>query len=149
MLQAFRCATSKSGTYATAAQTVLRECAGDLGKADVDCLVAVEHGTIIGAVIYIPRDGRGFGYIKSIGVARAKQSHGIGEDLKRQVLDNCSRAGVKRVASEVHRNNGKMRRVNEKLGITAILDPEDGKFYFYAAELVPLEEEDEDDGGAS
>lgn len=54
---------------------------------------------------------------------KAKQDFGIGTDLKQQVLDNCTAAGATKLLSEVHRNNLKMRRVNEKLGIPSTQDP--------------------------
>ena len=44
--------------------------AADLFDLDrLDCLVAIEDGTIIGVIIYEPCDTRGFGVIRSIGVA--------------------------------------------------------------------------------
>ena len=43
--------------------------------------------------------------------------------------------------SEVDRFNLKMQRVNEKLGIPGIQDPENGRYLLYTATLVP----DDDD----
>jgi len=69
-------------------------------------------------------------------VVKAKQDFGIGTDLKQQVLDNCTAAGATKLLSEVHRNNLKMRRVNEKLGIPSTQDPDNGRYYFYSARLI-------------
>jgi len=125
------------------AQTVLHEAVDDLGADEtLDCLVAVEDGSIIGVVVYTYRDDQGFGVIYSIGVAVPKQNNGIATDLKRQVLDNCSAAGATRVRSSVHRKNGKMQSVNKTLGIPATTDPEDGKYLLYSAELLAESDED-------
>lgn len=132
------------------AQKVLREGVDALGVLDgLDCLVAVEGAAIIGVVVFEPCDERGFGVIRSIGVAMSKQNFGIATDLKRQVLDNCSAAGASKVLSEVHRNNVKMQRVNEKLGIPSIPNPIDGKFRFYSALLIAEDDDPETPDGAA
>lgn len=124
----------------------MREAADLLGEVvGLDCLVAVEDGAIIGVIVFEPCDERGFGVVRSMGVALDKQNNGIGTDLKRQVLDNCTRAGAAKVFSEVHRMNGKMQRVNAKLGIEWTVDPDNGKFYLYSALLVPEEDEEPDE----
>jgi hypothetical protein len=115
-----------------------------LGERDgLDCLLAIEDGTIIGVIVYEPCDQRGFGVVRSVGVAIEKQNHGIGTDLKAQVLDNCSLAGATAVLSEVHRENVKMQSVNKKLSISRTTDPENGKYYLYSARLVPDDDDDE------
>ncbi|HEX6394022.1 MAG TPA: GNAT family N-acetyltransferase [Acidimicrobiales bacterium] len=148
-IRAFRCAKSTSSVYSKRAQQSIRDAADLLGyEPQLDCLVAVEDGVVIGVVIFNPRDYRGFGYVISMGVAVAKQNRGIGKDLKRQVMDNCTQAGATKVLSEVHRNNLKMQRVNDRLGIPSTRNPADGKFIYYSAVLIPeddLEEDLEDD----
>lgn len=88
-------------------------------------------------VVFSPCTSDSVGLIHSIGVIPTEQNRGIGTDLKKHALDVCTKAGASSVTSQVHRNNGKMRRVNEKLGIAFTLDPDNGKFYLYAAPIVP------------
>lgn len=115
---------------------MIHDAADLLGAQDgLDCLLAVEEARIVGVVVFTPLGPDGHGWIHSIGVVYERQSNGIGTDLKRNALDVCTREGAASVVSHVDRNNMKMQKVNQKLGISFEVDPQDGKFFLYAAPL--------------
>jgi GNAT superfamily N-acetyltransferase len=103
----------------------------------LDCLIVETDEGILGVAVYVPMDQYGFGYVSSIAVRRGWHDKGIGERLKRQVMDECTNAGCTKVRSEVHRQNLRMQRVNHKVGIAPAPGVGDGKYLAYGVELVP------------
>lgn len=69
---------------------------------------------------------------------------GIATDLKRSALADAAALGVPVVVSEVHRRNGPMLRVNEKLGVTRESGLTPHETYPHAIRIVPLYDEDDE-----
>lgn len=106
-----------------------------------DCLVAIADGDsrLLGIILFVPCDARKSLHVESVGVVRDFRDRGVGTELKRRAVATSLVAGATRVASEVHRRNFPMHRVNQKLEIEWKPDPKDGEYRLYAS---PIEFED-------
>lgn len=96
-----------------------------------------QEGRIVGVVVYsLLGDSPG---IASLGVVRDRRCEGIGTRLKQGVMARFAAemgAGAK-VFSEVHRNNGPMLAINDKLGVKRELNPDNRAHWLCAVEVEP------------
>lgn len=126
--------------HTKAAQRVIRDAAKHLagGGDQVHIDLAVEDsGRIVGAIVYGYDDGRAV--IQSLGVVIDRRREGIGTRLKQGVLAHFvteKGPGVV-VFSEVHKNNSPMRKLNQKVGVTEELDPDDRSRFLCAIKVIP------------
>lgn len=134
-LALFKCA-DPGRPYTRDAQDVIREAAGELSEADarLDCLVAVEDGTLrlVGAILFNPGGPDQFARVQALGVVRDRRRQGIGIALKRGAIVRFAEAGAVEYFSEVHQRNDKMLALNAKLGIRSKREPSNGKFLICA-----------------
>lgn len=126
------CCAHHGQKWEKAAQKVIREdFPGDAVRpgSGIALFVAVLDRTIIGVIGFGPDGDAEAIVVHSMGVALEYQGRGIGTTLKEHAMAECAaRYGHVVLASVVHRRNTPMKRVNEKLGVRAEPDPEDGEY---------------------
>ena len=137
-LEAFTCARYGE-KWSEAAQQVIRDAPAAVGDDDIDCqiLVADDDASVVGVVVF-GADSDGRDVIHSLGVVISRQRQGIGSRLKRAVMAvNAGTDPDRSVVSHVHRNNYRMIRLNDKLGVKKEKDPLDGEYWIAVIRVAP------------
>ncbi|PNV32803.1 GNAT family N-acetyltransferase [Streptomyces sp. DH-12] len=101
----------------------LRDVAKRAAAAEV--LVAVEHGTLLGGVTFVPGPGPmadiaepGEAEIRMLAVSRAHRGRGAGEALVRACVDRARALGCARTVLSTQHTMHAAHRVYERLGFT-------------------------------
>jgi RimJ/RimL family protein N-acetyltransferase len=140
-IEAFRCAPYGK-KWCVAAQKVIQEAPGAIASGGLNATIAVaaEVDSVIGVVVFgiePPRPTHLLVY--ALGVILPRQRQGIGTRLKQAIMAAAASDTntVSVVESRVHRANYPMIRVNDKLKVGKVKDPDDGEFWMTAVLVEP------------
>jgi hypothetical protein len=125
------------------AQVVIHEAPGECEEEHVNVLVAAEQENVLGVAVYrqSPKDSTKC-EICSIGVVIPRQNQGIGLSLKTALITSViTTTDIREFVSTVHKRNGAMLKINERLEATTEKDPEDGEYWLTLVKARPQVQE--------
>lgn len=140
-VETFRCAPY-GPRWCEAAEKVIREAPGVIASGEYNAALAVadhKDDGVVGVVVFGIEPHRPL-MIYSLGVVIPRHRQGIGTRLKQAIMAAAATANnppITVVVSKVHRNNYRMTRLNDKLGVGSTKDPDDGEFLMTAIRVEP------------
>ncbi len=127
----FSCARSNQTWTESFDYLIQANLAASLESGDVNAFGVFSNDVLLGLLIWAPESDSANWQCVILAVRRGHFRHGIGRNLKEELLRRARTAGVHLVSSLVHRDNHSMIALNRKLGAVVIPDTEPANLDHY------------------